>query len=95
MFATSARVSVLVIGAVETVDSLGSVFNCVRMNNIHYYSKTLVVCGFNQVFQLFGSAKTRRRGKKVAHVVTKRTVIWVLGNSHYLHSVVAHSLDMR
>ena len=81
--------------AIQLVDALVEVLDIVGVNNIHNYSNTQFVSLANERLQLLGRTKTRRRSKEVCHVVAKRAVVWVLGNSHNLNSVVASLLHTR
>ena len=95
MVAFSARVEVLVAGAIEVVEPLRHIFHSVGVNDVEYHGDAHAVSGIDKVFQILRRAETRAGGEKGRHVVTEGAVVGMLLHSHELDGVVAGLCDAR
>ena len=89
LVARGARQRVVMVGAVEPVDSLVEVLHVVGVHQVHDDGQAQFVGAADEFFQLLGRAEARRGGVETRNVVAERTVVGVFGDGHQLHGVVA------
>ena len=65
------------------------------MHQVHNHRQPHRMRLAHQGFQFFRSAEARRRGEKIADMVSETAVIGVFGDRHQLNRVVARFFDMR
>ena len=95
MFVTVARIEILVRIAGKIAKALNLVLHCMRMNDIHDNSNTILMSRINKILQLFRSTETAAGCKEAAHMITEGTIIWMLLDSHDLDAVVTVLDDAR
>lgn len=91
MIAFWARVWVAVICAVKSINSIEDIIWSMWMNYINYNSNSKFMCSVNKLFELVRSTLTWRGSEIACYMISKRTIICMLLNSHYLNTVIAIS----
>ena len=75
--------------SVEFAEPFGTVFHCVRVDQVHNDGYTHSVCRIDQITQVVRRTETRGRCEKIGYMVTERAVIRVFLYGHKLEGVVA------
>lgn len=88
-----AFVEVLVVAAVEHVETVQHVLRCVGVDNVEEDSDAHAVGGIDKLFQFIWKAVTTASGKEAVYLVAETGIVGVLHNGHELDDVVAEILD--
>ena len=66
-----------------------------RVNAVHNNHESEGVSLVDHIFNVSGSAESRRNGKEISYVITKAPVVSVLLNCHELYHIVSQSFYPR
>ena len=81
-------VKILMARAIEPVQPLQGIFGSMGVNQVHDHRNILFMRLFNEVFQIFRSAKPARNRKKVGDMISKGAIVRVFGHRHQLNYII-------
>lgn len=93
MASPATRVEVLVIGAVEFVQTIKNILGGMAMDDIQKDDKAQAVGGVDELLQVFRRTVPTARCKEVVDLVAETGIIGMLHDGHELDNVVAEALD--
>ena len=93
MLAASTLHEILAAITSKIAKTFNLVLHGMRVNDVHDDCYAHLVCLVNEFLQLFWSAETAGRSKKVADMIAEGTIVGVLCNGHHLNGIVAVLLD--
>lgn len=91
--ATSSLVEVLVVCAVEFVESIQNVLGGMAVNNVEKHSDSHAVSHVDQFLEVFRWSVTTASGEEVVDLVPKAGIVGMLHNCHELDNVVSEISD--
>ena len=73
---------ILIFSAIEEIYTFTHVFHRMRMNQVHNHEQSHAMSGIHEFFQFFRRTETRAGSKEIRHMIAKRAIIRMLGDSH-------------
>ena len=91
----ASRVEVLMVCAVELIDTIQHVLGGVAVDDIEEHNNTQAVSSVDELLEILWGTISTACSVKVVDLVTKTSVVGVLHDGHELNHVVAEMLDTR
>lgn len=93
MLSPGPPVEVLMIGAIELVQSIEDILRGVAVNNVQQDNEAQAVGSVDQLLEVLRRAIPAAGGEEVVDLVAKTCIIGMLHDGHELYDIIAQRLD--